>query len=135
MHPLLQPVFAAAPSMGQPGALLLLLYFSTVPTFIMAAIAGRVIGWGIFQGVWLVLGIWLFWRWTEGASNGVRIIGIYVVYACLNLMCMLIFLIASGMSHPGTFLAWPVFGLILALFIAVMTVRIIRGFPAGKDSE
>ena len=112
---------------------MLLLYFSTVPSLIMGAIAGRAISWGIFQGVWLVLGIWLFWRWTDGASNGVRIIGIYVVYACLNLMSILIFLIADGASHPGTFLVWPVFGLALAAFITVMTIRIIRGFPTSKD--
>jgi hypothetical protein len=135
MHPLLQPMFAAVPPTGQPGAILLLLYFSTVPSLIMGAIAGRFVGWGIFQGVWLVFGIALFWRWTDGASNGVRMIGIYVVYACLNLMSVLIFLIADGASQQRTFLIWPVFGFILAAFIAVMTVRIIRGFPAGKDSE
>jgi len=141
MHSLIEPIFAVAtvttvaPSAQPPSALMLLLYFSTVPTFIMAALAGRAIGWGIFQFVWLALGIWQFWRWTDGAQNGVRMIGIYVVYACLNLMCILVFLIAEGVAHPGVFLAWPIFGLILALFITVMTVRIIRGFPDEPDKE
>ena len=112
---------------------MLLLYFSTVPSLIVGAIAGRAIGWGIFQAVWLLLGVAAFWRWTDGASNGVRMIGIYVVYACLNLMSILIFLIASGASHPQTFLYWPIPGFLLAAFIAVMTVRIIRGFPADKE--
>jgi hypothetical protein len=133
MHlPFFAAAAAAAPDQS-PSALMLLLYFSTVPSLLMGAIAGRAIGWGIFQAVWLVFGIALFWRWTDGAGNGVRMIGIYVVYACLNLMCILIFLIASGASHPATFLLWPVFGFILAAFIAVMTVRIIRGFPASKE--
>ncbi len=121
--------------MQQPSALMLLLYFSTVPTFIMAAIAGRAISWGVFQFLWLALGIWQFWRWTDGARNGVRMIGIYVVYACLNLMCILAFLIMEGFMHPSVFLAWPIFGLILALFITVMTIRIVRGFPDQPDGE
>jgi hypothetical protein len=138
MHSLLEPIFAVAPvapSAQQPSALMLLLYFSTVPTFIMAAIAGRAIAWGVFQFVWLALGIWQFWRWTSGVRNGVRMIGIYVVYACLNLMCILAFLIVEGIMHPGVFLAWPIFGLILALFITVMTIRIVRGFPEQPESE
>jgi hypothetical protein len=136
MHPLVHPLFAAAaaaiPSQS-PSALMLLLYFSTVPSLIMGAIAGRAIAWGIVPAVGLIFGITLFWRWTDGANNGARIIGIYVVYACLNLMSVLIFLIASGASHPATFLIWPIPGFILAAFISVMTVRIIRGFPADKE--
>ncbi len=127
------PLFADTPPAPQQGLLMLLLYISTVPSLTLAAVKGRAIGWGVFQFLWLALGIYLFWKYTEGRRNGVRIIGIYVVYACLNMMCVLAFLALDGLAHAQGIQAWPIFGFALAGFIAVMTTRIVRGFPTPKE--
>jgi hypothetical protein len=134
MHLLADLFFAAAapaPS-PQPAMLMNLLFYSTVPAFIMAAINGRSLVWGVFQLVWLIMGIYAFWRWTDGCANGVRMIGIYVVYSCLNLMCVLLFIAVSSLSH-GALLLWPIAAFALDVFIAVMTVRIVRNFPEPKQ--
>jgi len=39
----------------------------------------------------------------------------------------------EGIAHPVSFLAWPIFGLVLAVFITVMTIRIVRGFPDREE--
>ena len=134
MHPLAS-LFFAVPTVPatQPGILMLVFYVSTVPSFIFAAIAGRAIGWGIFQVLLLVAGLWQYWRWTEDATNGVRLIGVYVIYGCLNIIAAMIFVLYSVVARGQSGWLWPVGGLVLAAAIAVLTTRIIRSFPRASN--
>jgi hypothetical protein len=130
MHPLAAPVFAVATApAAHQGILMLVFYVFTVPSFILAAIAGRAVGWGIFQVVLLAAGMWQYWIWTEDVTNGVRMIGVYVIYGCLNIMTALIFVLYSVIAREQSGWLWPLAGLVLDAAIAVLTTRIIRSFP------
>jgi len=127
-------VFAAAATpVVHPNIVMLIFYVSTVPSFILAAIAGRAIGWGIFQVIFLALGLWLYWRWTENVTNGIRLIGVYVIYGCLNIMAALIFVLYSIVARAQGGWLWPLAGLALATAIAVLTTRIIRSFAGMSE--
>jgi hypothetical protein len=130
MHPLALPLFAVATAPAtHPSILMLIFYVFTVPSFILAAIAGRAIGWGIFQVLLLALGLWQYWIWTEEVTNGVRLLGIYVIYGCLNIMAALVFVLYSVIAREQSGWLWPLAGLALDAAIAILTTRIIRGFP------
>jgi hypothetical protein len=134
MHPLASLFFAAsAVPANPPNIVMLVFYVSTVPSFIISAIAGRAIGWGIFQVLLLVAGLWQYWRWTEDVTNGIRLIGVYVIYGCLNIMAVLIFVLYSVLARGQSGWIWPVAGLLLAAGIAVLTTRIIRSFPRTSN--
>jgi hypothetical protein len=130
MHLLASLSFAAAAvTPTPPGITMVIFYMSMVPGFVVGAIAGRDIGWGIFQLLVLAFGFWQYWKWTEEVSNGVRMIGIYILYVCLNVTAMMVFLFYSAISRGQSGWLWPLAGLALAVGIAVLTTQIIRGYP------
>ncbi len=134
MHPLASFFFAASTVPAtQPNIVMLVFYVSTVPSFIISAVAGRAIGWGIFQVLLLVGGLWQYWRWTEDVTNGIRLIGVYVIYGCLNIMAALTFVFYSVVARGQSGWLWPVAGLVLAAAIAVLTTRIIRSFSRTSN--
>jgi hypothetical protein len=118
---------------NHPNILMLVFYVSTVPSFIISAIAGRAIGWGIFQVLLLALGFWGYWTWTENVTNGVRLIGIYVIYGCLNIAAAMIFVLYSVFARGQSGWLWPLAGLALAATIGVLTTQIIRSFPRTSN--
>jgi hypothetical protein len=128
MHPLASFFFAAAATPAAPNIGMIVFYMSTVPGFIVGAIAGRDIVWGVFQLLLLVGGLWSYWRWTADVTNGVRMIGIYIVYGCLNVIATMIFLFYSAIARGQSGWLWPVAGFALAVGIAVLTTQIIRGY-------
>ena len=127
------PFFAAmATAPTHPNILLLAFYVSTVPSFILSALAGRAVGWGVFQACLLAVGLWQYWRWTEDSTNGIRLIGIYVIYGCLNIAVALIFVLYSTLARAQNEWLFPTVGLALAVAIGVLTTQVIRGFPRSR---